>query len=88
MKDIAERLELRVGIFRRKLLNVRETFRVERDLRSEPRDIRSRLLVIRFQDLGLLPCRGERRLQLRDLVLKRRRVDLEQHRLPSPARSA
>ena len=64
---------------RRKLLNICEALRVVLHLRVQPSDICGRLFVIRFQYLGLLARRGQRRPQLRDLVLKRRRVDLKQN---------
>ena len=54
-------LEFCVGTFRCKLLNVRVAFRIERDLRGQPGDIGRRLLVIRFQYLGLLFGSGQRR---------------------------
>ena len=73
------RLECRVGTFRCELLNVRVALLVERHLRGKPGDIRRRLVVIRFQYFGVLLCGRERRLQLRDLVLEWRRVDLKQH---------
>jgi hypothetical protein len=73
------RLKHSVGLVCRELLNVRETFRVEADLRGQTDNIRSGLLVIRLQDFGLLLCGSERCSQLRDLVLKRRWVDLKQH---------
>jgi hypothetical protein len=73
------RLELRVGFISRERLDVGKTFSVVGDLRGQPADIRRCLFVIRFQDLDLLLRRGERGLQLRHVVLKRRRVDLKQH---------
>jgi hypothetical protein len=73
------RLECRVGTFRCKLLNVLVALRIECDLRGEAGDIRRRLIVIRFQYFDVLLCGGERCLQLRDLVLEWRRVDLKQH---------
>jgi hypothetical protein len=73
------RLKFRVCHIRCQRIDVGETLFVVGDLRGEPRDIRGRLLVIRFQDLDLLLGASKRGLQLRDLGLKRRRVDLKQH---------
>jgi len=73
------RLELRVGIVGGELVDIGETLLVVGGLRGKSLDIRARLLVIRFQDLCLLLRRRERGLQLLDLILKRRRVDLKQY---------
>jgi hypothetical protein len=60
-----------------KLLNIGEALCVVLNLGIQSGDSRCRPFVVRFQDIGLLLCCGERRLQLRDLVLEGRGIDLK-----------
>jgi hypothetical protein len=70
---------LQAAGFALELLNFREKFGVECYLRSQPGHICGSLQIIRLQDFGLLACARQRRLQLLNLVLEWRWIDLKQH---------
>lgn len=69
--------ELGGGLRGHQRLHVGETLAVELQLSSKTMHVCGRLVVIRLELLRLLLRRGQRRLELLDLVLERRRVDLE-----------